>query len=144
MTAVDPELAAVLRNCQHRLSRTGAEPASLTALLVLPVGGGRRSGRGCEASTHKDTLLAGRARRVVRSVAVEEGEHGAYSAVVFGGFGDGELAQDATDVLLDRAFGHKDLVGDACVGTALGHEPEYLAFPRGEDLQRIVNPAGGE
>jgi len=103
-----------------------------------------RSGWGREASILKDTLLAGRARRVVRSVAVEEGEHGAYAAVVFGGFRDGELAKDATDMLLNRAFGHKDLVSDACVGTALGHEPEDLAFPRGEDLQRIVNPAGGE
>jgi hypothetical protein len=52
-------------------------------------------------------------------VDVEEGQHGPYTAVAVGGFGDGELAEDATDVLLNRAFGRKDLVGDARVGTAL-------------------------
>ena len=47
-------------------------------------------------------------------------------------------------MLLDRALGDEDLVGDPGVGPALGHEAEHLAFAHREDLQRVVDPADGE
>jgi hypothetical protein len=74
------------------------------------------------------------------SGAVEEGEHGQHAPVVVGGFGDAELHENAAHVLLDRALGDPQLVGDAGVGPALGHEGEYVSFPRG-DVHWVVDAA---
>jgi len=55
-----------------------------------------------------------------------------------------ELHEDAGDVLLDRAGGDHQRLGDAGVGPALRHEAEHLAFLGGEPGQRVGVPAAGE
>ena len=58
--------------------------------------------------------------------------------------GQAELAEDARDVLLDRAQRDDELVGDPLVGAALGHQLEHLALARGERGERVVAPVPGE
>jgi hypothetical protein len=47
-------------------------------------------------------------------------------------------------VLLDRALGDPELMGDAGVRAALRHEREHFPLARREVLERILNAAGGD
>ncbi len=49
-----------------------------------------------------------------------------------------ELLEDARDVLLDRADGEHELLGDAGVRAALGHQPEHLELARRQPLERAA------
>jgi hypothetical protein len=77
-------------------------------------------------------------------VAVEKGEHGQAAPVVVGGLRDAQLHENAAHVLLDRALRDPQLVGDAGIRPALGHESQHFSFPRREVLQGVVDTAGGE
>src|SRR5512132_3278685 len=56
--------------------------------------------------------------------STQVGEDGQDPAVVGGGGGEAELAEDAGDVLLDRALGDDQALGDGGAAAALGHEGE--------------------
>ena len=47
-------------------------------------------------------------------------------------------------MLLDRSLGDPELMGDAGVRAALGHEREHLALARREDVERVVGATGGD
>src|SRR5262245_30352601 len=85
---------------------------------------------------------SGIARRL-RSVGLEEGDHGEDAAVVVVGLVQVQLGEDGADVLLDGAFGDPQPPGDADVGASLGHQGEHLVFPRAEYGERVVAAAGG-
>src|SRR5512132_1260898 len=70
-----------------------------------------------------------------RQSGAQVGEDGQDPAVVGGGGGEAELAEDAGDVLLDRALGDDQALGDGGVAAALGHE--------GEDVQ-LAGAEGGQ
>src|SRR3954451_13747 len=53
-----------------------------------------------------------------------------------------ELGEDRGDVLLDGAVRHHQGPGDADVGASFRHQPEHLAFARGEAVERSPPPAG--
>ena len=55
-----------------------------------------------------------------------------------------ELAEDARDVLLDGVRRDDELLGDALVRAALGHQLEHLALARREGVERIVAAAAAE
>ena len=55
-----------------------------------------------------------------------------------------ELAEDVRDVLLDRALGDHQALGDRRVRAALGHQPEHVALARGQLVERAVVPAAAE
>ena len=57
---------------------------------------------------------------------------------------DAELGEDAGDVLLDRVRGDDELLGDALVRAALGHQLEHLALARREAVERVVAAAPAE
>src|SRR5215211_9396553 len=56
----------------------------------------------------------------------QEREDGQDPAVVGGGGGEAELAEEAGDVLLDRALGDDQALGDGGIAAALGHEGEDI------------------
>ena len=68
----------------------------------------------------------------------QPGEHGQHAAVVVLGGRQAELHEDVRDVLLDRALGDHQLLGDGRVRAALGHQPEHVALARGELVERAV------
>lgn len=57
---------------------------------------------------------------------------------------EAELREDAGHVLLDRAFGDHEGLGDPDVGAAFGHEPGYFVLARGQHRERVVAPAPPE
>ena len=78
------------------------------------------------------------ARTVRRVSRRSPGEHGEHAAVVVLGGRQPELDEDVRDVLLDRALGDDQRLGDRGVRAALGHQPEHLALARGELVERAV------
>src|SRR4051794_1037180 len=75
---------------------------------------------------------------------VEEGEHREHPPVVRVGLRQAQLGQDAVHVLFDGRLGDPQLVDDAGIGPALGHQREDLALARAELGERIAAPVGGE
>jgi hypothetical protein len=65
-----------------------------------------------------------------------EREHGEHAPVILDGAAESELLEDVRDVLLDRARGDDERVGDRLVGAALGHQPEHLLLARAQHLER--------
>ena len=49
-----------------------------------------------------------------------------------------QLHEDVGVVFLDRADGQDELLGDARVGAALGHQLEHLALARRQPVERVV------
>ena len=49
--------------------------------------------------------------------------------MIVGRFRNVELHEDAADVLLDRSFRDEELVRDAGIRPAFGHEREHIALP---------------
>jgi hypothetical protein len=64
-------------------------------------------------------------------LGIQVGEDGQDAAVVVVGWGQAEFGEDACAVLGHCLLGDEQALGDRAVGTALGHEREYLAFPWG-------------
>src|SRR6266545_7138314 len=58
----------------------------------------------------------------------QEGEHGEHAAAVIALRAQAKLLEDARDVLLHRALGDHEALGDALVRAALGHQLEHLAL----------------
>src|SRR5207344_29809 len=51
-----------------------------------------------------------------------------------------ELGEDARYVLLDRALGDNEPLGDAGVGSSLRHQRQDLALARGQAIARTAAP----
>src|SRR6185503_1060097 len=79
-----------------------------------------------------------------RSSAVEEREDGEHAAVVGVRRRQPELAEDVRDVLLDRALGDDEAVGDGVVRAALGHQPDDLSLARRELVEHAALAAAAE
>src|SRR3954447_3522430 len=60
--------------------------------------------------------------------AGEEGEYGVHAAVLTGAGGEGQLVEDARDVLFDGMLGDDELFADALVRAPFGHQGEHLAL----------------
>src|SRR5262249_26439910 len=71
-------------------------------------------------------------------VGPQVGEHRIHAPIVGGRRREAELADDVTDVRLDRVCGDVEALGDATVGETLCHEGEHLALARCEVLERAV------
>jgi len=64
--------------------------------------------------------------------------------VVGGGGRELQLGEDAADVLLDRALGDHQALGDGGVGAALRHQAQHLALPRRQLGEGVVAAAAAE
>jgi hypothetical protein len=71
------------------------------------------------------------------STRLEKSDHRSDAAVIVSGLGQVQLAQNASHVLLDGAFGEPQLMGNAGVGAPLCHQRQNLVFPRTEGSKRI-------
>ena len=80
----------------------------------------------------------------VRSSAAQVREHGEHAPVVLDRRREVELGEDRGDVLLDRALGDDQRLGDRRVRAALGHQAEHLALARGQRVERILAAAAAE
>ena len=80
--------------------------------------------------------------RMVRGRAgAEVAQHGEDPAVAGVAGVQPELGEDRVDVLADRAVGDHEGRRDLGVGAALGHQRQHVAFPLGQDVQRVGAPA---
>src|SRR6266540_4239083 len=86
-------------------------------------------------------LWCGKPNRVLRAEERERREH---AAVVLGGRRQAQLPEDARDVLLDRAWGDDEALGDRLVRPSLRDELEHLALARRERRERIVRTAAAD
>ena len=82
-----------------------------------------------------DLLLSDRCAAL--STRFEKSDHRTDAAVIVSGLGQVQLAQNASHVLLDGAFGEPQLMGNAGVGAPLCHQRQNLVFPRTEGSKRI-------
>ena len=97
-----------------------------------------------EIDSHSRALARSRARlaELIRgpgsggSAAAKVGENGEDAPVVRIGGGQAKLGEDVGNVLFDRADGQEELLGDAGVRAAFGHETEHLTLPRAQLRQR--------
>jgi len=93
---------------------------------------------------HLDPEHLGRRRpssgRVAR-LSLEEGDDGEHAAMIVCGLRERELAEDASDVLMDGALANPQLAGDPRVRAALRHQLENLALARRQLAERIVDTA---
>src|SRR5690349_1542972 len=67
-------------------------------------------------------------------VRLQEGQHRPHAAVAVVVAVQAELGEDARDVLLHRALGDAEALGDAVVRVPLGHEREDLVLARRDGL----------
>ena len=93
-----------------------------------------------ELSAERDRPARG-ARLLAR---LEECDHREHPPMILGGLGQPQLAQDAVHVLLDRALGDPETMGDPGVGAALSHQLEHLAFARAEAASGSSDAARGD
>ena len=77
---------------------------------------------------------------VLPSPRTEVGQDREHATVVVLRVGQLELPEDVADVLLGRALGDAEQLGDPDVRPALGHRREDLALARGQGRQRVVGP----
>jgi len=73
----------------------------------------------------------------------EESDNRLHWAMIVGGFGQVQFAQNASHVLLDGTFGKPQPTGDACVGAPLGHQRQNLMLSRTENGKRIFASTRG-
>src|SRR6266567_6170915 len=78
------------------------------------------------------------------SSGTEIGEDGEYAPVIVGCECEVKLLEDAVHVRLDRLGAEEELLADALVGAAFGHQAEYLAFACGEFAERPLVAATAE
>jgi DNA-binding NarL/FixJ family response regulator len=71
-------------------------------------------------------------------------EHRQHPAMSRGGRGQGELVEDARDVLLDRGERDHELLRDALVGLPFRHRGQHLELARAELAQRTGVPPAAE
>jgi hypothetical protein len=74
----------------------------------------------------------------------EESDYRSHPAVIVGGVGKVQLAQDASHVLLDGAFGEIQPTGDADVGPPLCHQRQYFVLATTEDSKGVFASACGD
>ena len=122
------------------------DPAGRHPHLDPRRGGVQRSDRGesCHRLSRPRPISRrrGSARCSATSTRAQEGDHREDPAVVLGRLRQGELHQDAVDMLLDRALRHPQPTPDAGVRAAFGHQLEDLALARREALERVLGRTG--
>src|SRR3954462_2751158 len=116
-------------------SKAGRSPfsqgPSRPTTIARDAGSARRS-RSQRSSVRRSAARSSRAPAKVFVTATQQtlpaqiSEHRENAAVVVVRLRQPELAEDAGDVLLDRAFGNDELARDPGVAAALGHQPEHL------------------
>jgi len=77
-------------------------------------------------------------------MSLKERDHGEHPAMIVDSLRERQLAQDATDMLMDGAFADPELAGDPGVRAALGHELEDLALARREVAKGILDSPSGD
>src|SRR5215211_4185483 len=125
---------------------TPCSPGSLPGLTGPALKG--RSSPGMVAP-HPDTLKRRRSPQpkgfsIRAASGPQEREDGQDPAVVGGGGGEAELAEEAGDVLLDRALGDDQALGDGGIAAALGHQGEDVELAGAERGQRVGAAAAAE
>src|SRR5215217_9523342 len=70
--------------------------------------------------------------RLAGAACAQECEDSDDAAMVCRHLADIELAEDASDVSLERLRTEEQSLGDSAVGVSLCHERKHLALPRGE------------
>ena len=69
-------------------------------------------------------------------------EYGQDATVVFVGFRQAELPQNAVHVIFDSSLGDPQTPSNTRVGASLRHQAKHLSLASREDVERIVGPPG--
>jgi hypothetical protein len=77
-------------------------------------------------------------------ISAEIAEDGEHAQVVRGPVAEPELGEDPRHMTLDGGHGYHQLIGNAVIGSSLGHQAENLPLAIGQVVDRVVLVAASD